>query len=93
MAKVSTNINLDPTLKKTAQELFADLGLDLTTAVTMFLKQAVREQAIPFAIKRDVPNPDTMAAMNEFREMQANPEQYKRYPSFRAAMNEVLSDA
>lgn len=56
MAKVSTNINLDPELKKTAQELFADLGLDLTAAVTLFLKQAVREQRIPFEIKRENPN-------------------------------------
>ena len=66
MAKVSTNINLDPELKKTAQELFADLGLDLTTAVTLFLKQAVREQRIPFEIKRENPNAETSAAMNEF---------------------------
>ena len=50
MAKVSTNINLEPELKKRAQELFKDLGLDLTTAVTLFLKQALREQAIPFEI-------------------------------------------
>ena len=41
MPKVSTNINLDPNLKKSAQELFYDLGLDLTTAVTIFLKQSV----------------------------------------------------
>lgn len=93
MPKVSTNINLDPKLKKSAQELFADLGLDLTTAVTLFLKQSVREQAIPFEIKRETPNPETVAAMNEFYEMQAHPEKYKRYPSFKAAMSEVLTDA
>ena len=93
MSKVSTNINLDPTLKKTAQELFADLGLDLTTAVTLFLKQSVREQAIPFEIRRETPNAETVAAMNEYFEMQAHPEKYKRYPSFKAAMNEALADA
>ena len=57
MPKVSTNINLDPNLKKSAQELFYDLGLDLTTAVTLFLKQAVRQQRIPFEIKRAAVNP------------------------------------
>ncbi len=93
MPKVSTNISLDPELKKSAQELFADLGLDLTTAVTLFLKQSVREQAIPFEIKREVPNADTIAAMNEYYEMKAHPEQYKRYSSFKEAMNEVLTDA
>ena len=93
MPKVSTNISLDPELKKSAQELFADLGLDLTTAVTLFLKQSVREQAIPFEIKREVPNADTIAAMNVYYEMKAHPEQYKRYSSFKEAMNEVLTDA
>ncbi len=93
MPKVSTNINLDPNLKKSAQELFCDLGLDLTTAVTLFLKQAVRQQRIPFEIKRDKPNAETIAAMNEFHEMKKHPENYKKYSSFKEAMDEVLGDA
>lgn len=64
MAKVSTNIALDPQLKLNAQSLFSDLGMDLTTAVTIFLRQAVREQRIPFDIKRSVPNQETLDAMN-----------------------------
>lgn len=93
MAKVSTNINLEPDLKKSAQELFSDLGLDLTTAVTLFLKQSVREQAIPFEIRRNVLNAETIAAMDEFSEMKAHPEKYKRYSSFKDAIDEVLADA
>ena len=52
MAKVSTNISLDEDLKKQAQELFAEFGLDLTTAITIFLKQSVREGRIPFSIRK-----------------------------------------
>ena len=52
MAKVSTNISLDEDLKKEAQTLFAEFGLDLTTAITIFLKQSVREGRIPFAIRK-----------------------------------------
>ena len=52
MAKVSTNISLDEDLKKEAQALFAEFGLDLTTAVTIFLKQSVHEKRIPFSIHR-----------------------------------------
>ena len=52
MAKVSTNISLDEDLKKEAQALFAEFGLDLTTAVTIFLKQSVREGRIPFSIQK-----------------------------------------
>ena len=44
---VSTNINIS------AQELYSDLGLDLSTAVNLFLKQSLREQKIPFEIKRE----------------------------------------
>ncbi len=93
MAKVSTNISLDADLKKQSQELFSDLGMDLTTAVTLFLKQAVRVQGIPFILTREAPNAETITAMNEYYEMKAHPENYKKYSSFREAMNEVLTDA
>jgi DNA-damage-inducible protein J len=93
MAKVSTNIGLDADLKKSAQELFADFGLDLTTAITMFLKQAVREQRIPFEIKRDIPNQQTIAALAEYEEMKQHPEKYKRYSTFQEVLDEVLTDA
>ena len=63
MAKVSTNISIDADIKAKAQELFADFGLDLSTAINLFLRQSLRENAIPFAIYREVPNADTMAAI------------------------------
>ena len=93
MPKVSTNINLDVDLKKSCQDLFADLGMDLTTAVTIFLKQSLRVQGLPFSVTRDVPNAETIAAMQEYAWMKEHPEQYKRYDSFQSAMKDVLSDA
>ena len=90
MAKVSTNISLDENLKKASQELYSDLGMDLSTAVTIFLKQSLRVQGIPFTVTRENPNAETMAAMNEYYEMKAHPEKYKRYSSFRDAMEETL---
>ena len=50
MAVISTSIKIDSDLKQQAQELFNDLGLNLSTAVNIFLKQAVRERSIPFHI-------------------------------------------
>lgn len=93
MAKVSTNISLDADLKKASQELYSDLGMDLSTAVTIFLKQSLRVQGIPFSVTRDHPNAETIAAIKEYDLMKAHPEDYKRYSSFKEAMNEVLSDA
>lgn len=90
MPKVSTNINLDSELKKNAQALFADFGMDLTTAVTVFLTQAVREQRIPFEIRKEVPNETTRLALAEYEEMKSNPAKYKRYDSFGDALKEVL---
>ena len=52
MAKTSTNISIDTDIKVKAQELFADFGLDLSTAFNIFLRQSVRENAIPFNISR-----------------------------------------
>jgi len=93
MPKVSTNLSLDADLKKAAQELYLDLGMDLSTAFTIFLKQSLRVQGIPFAVTRDIPNAETIAAMNEYQAMKEHPENYKRYSSFKEAMNEVLADA
>ena len=93
MARTSTNISLDPQLKHDSQELFEDLGLDLSTAITLFLKQSLRVQGLPFAVTRENPNAETIAAMNEYYEMKAHPEKYKRYSSFKDAMDEVLTYA
>ena len=64
MAKTTANISIDETTKKKAQELFADFGMDLSTAVNIFLRQAIRENAIPFAITKNIPNAVTLAAMD-----------------------------
>lgn len=63
MAKVSTNISIDAETKAQAQALFADFGMDLSTAINIFLRQSIRENAIPFAISRDIPNAVTEAAI------------------------------
>ncbi len=63
MAKVSTNISIDAEVKKQAQELFAALGLDLSTAINIYLKKAIAEQGIPFEVSRDMPNAVTAKAI------------------------------
>ncbi|MQN01481.1 MAG: type II toxin-antitoxin system RelB/DinJ family antitoxin [Lachnospiraceae bacterium] len=92
MSKVSTNISLDADLKKASQELYSDLGMDLSTAVTIFLKQSLRVQGIPFTVSRENHNAETVAALNEYYEMKAHPEKYKHYSSFKDAINDVLGE-
>ena len=67
MAKTTANISIDSDVKAKAQELFADFGMDLSTAINIFLRQAIRENAIPFEISRDVPNEETKRAMENVR--------------------------
>lgn len=67
MAAISTNIKIDPTLKQESQALFESFGLSLSTAVNMFLRQAVREQAIPFRVGTPIPNVETLKAIENAR--------------------------
>ena len=90
MAPVSTNIKIDPKLKKEAQELFNELGMNLTTAVNIFLAQAVREQAIPFKVSNDIPNEETKEAIKEVKEMIADPSKGKSFNDVDAMMKELL---
>ena len=70
----STNVSIrmDTQLKKQAEELFSDLGLNMTVAMTMFLRQSVRCQGIPFEISR-IPNAETVAAMFEAEKAARDP--------------------
>lgn len=67
MAAISTNIKIDPTLKRESQALFESFGLSLSAAINIFLRQSVREQAIPFRIGASVPNMETVKAIEDAR--------------------------
>ena len=60
---VNVTLRVDEDLKKQADSLFCDLGMNMTTAFNIFLRQSVREQQIPFHVTRNVPNAVTIAAM------------------------------
>jgi len=63
----STNLNIrtDKAVKAAAERIFEELGLNMTTAVNIFLRQTIRENGIPFELKLSVPNEETVAAMEE----------------------------
>ena len=64
MKNVNVTLRVDEDLKKQADALFSELGLNLTTAFNIFLRQSVREQQIPFQVTKNVPNAVTLAAMD-----------------------------
>ena len=53
----------DPTIKREAKELYADMGMDLSTAINIFLRQSIRENGTPFKSTRD--NPASIAARRQ----------------------------
>ena len=73
MAEVAATIFLDADIRDNAQSLFAEMGLDLSTAINIFLRQSLYEHAIPFTIHREIPNAVTRAALEEGDRMLSDP--------------------
>ncbi len=69
----SVSFRIDSNLKNQADTLFNNLGLNMTTAFNMFLRQSVREGRIPFEATINVPNSDTIAAMLEAIQLESDP--------------------
>lgn len=69
MATANVIMRMDEELKNQLQELVSNLGMDLTTFFTITAKQAVREQRIPFNISMEIPNTETIAAIEEVQKM------------------------
>lgn len=65
MAQTNVNIRIDEGLKQQFDRLCNELGLNMSTAFTIFAKTMVRQQRIPFEISLDVPNAETLAAIDD----------------------------
>ena len=74
----SVSFRIDTDLKNKADALFNELGLNMTTAFNMFLRQSVREGRIPFEATINVPNSKTTVAMLEAMKL-ANDSSTKTY--------------
>ncbi|HGR1885691.1 TPA: type II toxin-antitoxin system RelB/DinJ family antitoxin [Streptococcus pneumoniae] len=53
MSKMSISIRLDSEVKEQAQQVFSNLGMDMTTAINIFLRQAIQYQGLPFDVRLD----------------------------------------
>ena len=74
MAKTTNiSIRMDSDLKKEADALFSELGMNITTAFNVFVRQSIREGGIPFEITINKPNKETIAAMLEAERIAKDP--------------------
>ena len=86
----SMTIRMNLEVKRQAQKIFADLGMDMTTAINVFLRQAIAYQGFPFEIRITVPNSETLAAIREVEEMKKDPTKGKSYTDVDEMMKELL---
>lgn len=74
------NIRIDKSVKEQSDKIFNELGLNMTTAINIFLRTTIREQGIPFELKLDIPNETTVEAIEEGKRLLDDPNT-KRYSS------------
>ena len=90
MTTEATQIRIDAQVKKEATILFQSLGLDMSSAVNLFLRQCILRRGIPFAIEVPDYNQETLEAMAEARRISKNPsvKSYDSMDELKAALEE-----
>ena len=84
----SFSVRMDRELKKQCEMLYNKLGMNLTTAINVFLCQSLRSGGFPFEVKLEQPNKETIAAMLEAEQIARDPN-VKRYSDVEEALREL----
>ena len=93
MAKTGTlNIRIEPKLKKEAETTLNDLGMNIAEAVTIFLKQVVMTDSIPFIIQKPKYSEEMIAAIKEASDIVKNPDKYKTYKNLAEVLEDIEKD-
>ncbi|WP_106460983.1 type II toxin-antitoxin system RelB/DinJ family antitoxin [Anaerococcus sp. Marseille-P3915] len=69
MTTTNLNIRTDKEIKEAAEKIYSSLGLNMTTAINMFLRASIRESGIPFDLKLNQLNEETIKAIEEGRKI------------------------
>lgn len=75
------NIRVDKNLKKASEAVFNEIGVSMTTGITMYLKKVVKSQSIPFSLVVEEPNKATLEAFKEADDIMSGKVKAKRYKS------------
>ncbi len=89
MSTTNLNIRTEKNVKEQAEKIFEELGLNMTTAINMFLRTTIREHGIPFELKLNVPNDTTVAAIEEGKKLLNDPTapRYSSIDEFKEALD------
>ena len=90
MRTTKLNIRTDKFTKEQAEKNFNKLGLNISTAINMFLIATIRENGIPFELKIDTPNKETIEAIEEGRKILNDPNapKYSNMEDLKSALEE-----
>lgn len=90
MAKTANiNIRIEPNIKAQADAVFSSLGISVTDAINVFLRASIMEGGFPFQPKQPRYNRETLAAMQEARDIMAGKIEAKRYESLSALLADI----
>ena len=93
MAKTANiNLRIDPDIKAQAEAVYSNFGISVTDAINVFLHASIMEGGFPFQPKQPRYNQETLAAIQEAREIMSGKIQAKRYSSFTELMADVDSE-
>ena len=85
-------IQEDRETKKEATAILNDLGLSMSTAINLFLRQIIKTDGLPFEVKNPKPSRNLIKALKEVEEMINNPDKYPSYSNREELKNALLSD-
>lgn len=87
---INMSIRIDKDIKKEEDYLFENLGINTTAAITMFLKQCIRQQSFPFTPSMEkVPSERLLSALEEVEKIESGEIKAKRYKSFSDALKDL----
>ena len=86
------NVNVPTDVKEETTEIFNSLGLNMSTAINMFLKRVIYERGIPFDVKQPVPNKELMDALKEIEDIESGKISAKRYRNVQELFEELEKD-
>lgn len=86
------NVNVPKEVKDESNNIFNNLGLNMSTAINMFLKRVIYERGIPFDVKEPRPSKELLEALQELDYMEKYPDEYKTYSDIDELKKDLLSD-
>ncbi len=84
------NVMVDKETKEEATKILKEVGLSMSTAINLFLKQVINHNGLPFEVRK--PNEDTLKALRAAQDIIDNPDKYKGYTDMEELKASLLSD-